>query len=237
MKNTNLFIVLVLLIFNNQCYAGERDKGGKEYPSEILPSIVLSYSVFCSYNEEYDKLIQDSSNMLIKLNSNIDALGLGISTRLAFIETSFIVENTKGHYSGFKVCDSNKLEAAKIPFEELLFVTTPLESFNDQILVIISSISPERTTIMSLDQKLDVDVIYDTFNSDNAVSISSIFNVEVIEPDKFLLRGRVKEKFISYYGRNNRMYILEINAKAGYDLKEVDENYSPIHRNKRGGRG
>jgi hypothetical protein len=199
-------ILGMILSLSNVLYASEASPKPatgealkEEYLSEELPSVVISYGLFCARYDSFKSLGSNPQNVLIKLGKNIDALPGGISTTLAFAHRSFIVQNNlKDQFSGFVRVDKKTLEASNVPFESLLFVTTPLESFGNRVLVILSSVSPEQTTIFSVDKNLNVELLYDSINKNkisnvkNSTTLGSVYGVRVIRPGYFLLDERME---------------------------------------------
>ncbi len=201
-----LLILGMMFSLSNVLYASESSlkpaTGGalkEEYSSEELPSIVVSYGLFCARYDSFKLLESNPHNVLIKLGKNIDTLPGGISTGLAFAHRAFIVQNNiNNQISGFVRDDKKSLEASNVPFESLLFITTPIESFGNRVLVILSSVSPEQTTIFAVDKKINVELLYDSINKNkitnikNSTTLGSIYGVHVIRPGYFLLEERME---------------------------------------------
>lgn len=168
-----------------------------------LPSIIISYYLYIKRYPEFKSLESTPQNILIKLRKNLDALSLGITHDISFVHMAFIVQNNiQGHVSGYFRIKNKTLKESGVPYESMLFVTTPIESFGNRVLVIISSVSPERTTIFSVGNNLSTELLYDTFDkndiknkeemlsSGSTDSMYSIFNVRVEKPGVFLLEER-----------------------------------------------
>lgn len=187
----------MMLSLSSVLYAGEALK--EEYLSEELPSVVISYSLFCARYDSFKSLESNPQNVLMKLRKNIDTLPGGISTALAFTHRAFIVQSDlKDQVSGFVRVDKKTLEESKVPFESILFVTTPIDSFDNRVLVILSSVSPEQTAIFSVDKKANVELLYDSINKNkisnikNSTTLGSVYRVRVIRPGYFLLEERME---------------------------------------------
>ncbi len=199
----------------------------EEYSIEELPIIVIAYSLFCARYDEFKSLESNSQNPLVKLKKNIDALPGGISTGLCFTHRAFIVQNREDHLSGFVRIKNKTLEESKVPFENILFVTTPIESLGNRVLLILSSVSPERTTIAAIDNKLNVELLYDSFEKNviknmeyikGSRDIGSIYSIRVKKPGIFLLEERMERggrKFVSPY--KNRTFIMDV-SKGVFEI-------------------
>ncbi|MBI4650811.1 hypothetical protein HY745_05900 [Candidatus Desantisbacteria bacterium] len=186
-----------------------------------LPAIGIAYNIFCSRYNEFQPLESKLDNVLIKLSNNIDKLTLDIPTRMAFTHLAFIVQNNiTDHYSGFARVKDKTLEESKVPFESILFVTTPFESIGNRILLILSSVSPERTSIVAVDNKLNIELIYDSFSKNEiknmkeikgTTNVGSLYSVQVQKPGVLLLQERMEPGgygFVSPY--KNRIFILDV---------------------------
>lgn len=193
-----------------------------------LPSIVITYNIFCSRYDEFQLLESKPESILIKLANNIDKLTLDIPTRMAFTHMAFIVQNNiEGQIAGFTRVKKKTLEESKIPFKSIVFVSTPIESFGNRTIVILSSISPERTTIFTIDNKLNVELLYDSFkkneikninNIKGTTTIGSIYGIQVQKPGYFLLEERMEvggSGFVSPY--ENRTFIVNL-SKGEFEL-------------------
>ncbi len=167
-KHSVVIVFLFVIFIFKWVYATPNANIEEVYSNEELPSIVIAYSLLCSRYETFRPLEANPQNVLIKLGGNIDKLKGGVSTGLGFVHRVFTVQNNiKDHVSGYIRIKNKTLKESGVPDESLLFVTTPIESFGNKILVIMGSVSPERTTIFSVDNKLNVELLYDTFDKNN----------------------------------------------------------------------
>ena len=210
MRTRLLIPILLFVILTCKTYAGDI-KTVQELPSIQLPNIVIAYNLFCSYYNDFKELESEDKNVLIRFGRNLDQLETGISTGLVFTKMAFIIQDIEGHFSGFPRIQEETIEDSEIPFESILFVTTPIESFNNRILLILSSVSPERTTIVSVDKKLQTELLYDSFIQHNDIEISSIYFIRVLKPGNFLLETRITPHYREFYdNKKNRTFILRV---------------------------
>lgn len=196
---------------------------GERYLDEELPSIVVAYSLYCARYTSFKLLEADPQNVLVMLKKKIDALPGGISTGLGFAHMAFIVQNNiSDHLSGFIRLNNRPIDQSKFPFESILFVTTPVESFGNRVLVVLSSVSPERTTIFSVDNRINIELLYDSFNKNlfdqKKTTIGSIYAVRVTKPGRYLLEERMDpggRAFFSTY--ENRSFVMDV-TKGTFEI-------------------
>ena len=171
--------------------------GNETYSLVTLPEVIIAYSVYCQMYESFKTLQTNSANPVVKLAKNMDALPGGISTGLVLSHWTFIIQNDiKDHYSGFQKLNGKSLEQSGVPYENILFVTTPIESFGKRSLLIYSGLRPERTQIYSVDGNLNASLLYDSFGKDIVLkdkrgahwSALPIYGVRVIKPGLFSLQ-------------------------------------------------
>lgn len=173
------------------------------YGIEDLPSIVIAYRLSCglSFNyPEFKKILENPDNCLGKLSKEFEEKSIFIPNSYIFGPSYvFIVQNNiKDHFSGFVRIKNKTLEESKVPFRHILFVTTPIESYGNRILVIDSIVGPEITGIFSVDKNLNVKWLYNNSflpnedeKGDIPLPIGSIYSVQVIKPGVFLLQERL----------------------------------------------
>ncbi len=151
-----------------------------------LPSVIIAYSLFSSYYQDFKSLWSSNEKpwFLDKLQAALSELNCDIDLRLAFTHESYIVRSNT--IRTFLSVDSIKSE-----LKSVLFVTTPIKSYDNKILVILSSVSPERTTIIAIDNELGAELLYDSFNLlvEN-VKMCSIHSIRIEESDSFILEEK-----------------------------------------------
>jgi hypothetical protein len=194
-----------------------------KYSSTKITDIVIAYSLYCAMYNSFKPLESNLDNPIVKLVNNIDKLPGGISTGIAFPHWTFILQNNiKGNVYGFEQMEGKSLEDSKVPYENILFVTTPIESYGMRILVILSMVRPDRTTIFSVDNNLKPVLLYDSFQKnilkgDDSWSIGSIFKIKVIYSGYFSLMERAgREEDINF---SNRSFILDV-TKGKFNLTQ-----------------
>lgn len=222
-KHLMIACLLPVLFFETpNLLAASKDIAVKvsDISNEELPSVVIAYSLFCARYDEFKSLESNTQNALIKLRKNIDALPGGISTGLVFAHRAFILQNLEGRSEGFVRMKNKTLEESNIPFESILFVTTPIESFGNRVLLILSAVSPETTEIIAIDSKLRSELLYSSFNKNDIKNIKevkgtpqvgSIFCIKVIKPGVFELQERLEpggRGFASPY--ESRTFIVDV---------------------------
>lgn len=185
---THRVIVLSLFLFlsfmGNQSFAS--DETAKTYSPDELPSIIITYNLAFGYYHDLQCLreLGDPSHMIAKLYSEFEALSCSITHRMGFTYIAFIAQsNISGHFSGVLPGEDKTSGKIQVPYESILFVTTPIESLGNNVLVILSSVSPERTTIMKMDKRLNVTLLYDaSMVKLPDGSMCSVFALRIIKP-------------------------------------------------------
>ncbi len=144
---------------------------------------------------------------------------LDIPTRMCFSQLAFVVQNgIEGHRSGFH-----------FPHESILFVTTPIETFGNRVLMILSDVSPERTSVVAINNELSVELLFDSFEKgeiENAKSttVGSIYGIEVQRAGYLTLHERPGR--IGGYD-NKRVFIIDV-TEGRFKLT-VQDDPVPIH--------
>lgn len=218
-KYINILIVsvsfiLAVLMCPKEIFSKNMDTSDVECQNlsfDELPSVVISYRLISSRHNDFQCIFFENNNILSQLAKELDKLPDGIATKLSLTNMAFILQNSNGQFAGFTRTKNQTLENAKIPYESFLFITTPIYSFDNRILAIISTVSPDQTTIISIDNKLKAVLLYDSFCKNNINNlkdikgsrfIGSIHSVKVIKPGVFDLQERLEpgaRGFVSPY--------------------------------------
>ena len=166
----------------------EADGDVQTIQSSEIPSAVVSCSFVASYAKQFNSVLgAEGVNPIGDLLGRLEGLQCDIGTRLAFTHHDFIVQmDTTGSYSGFH--DESTQESA-------LFVTSPIAEFGDKSIVIVSSVSPERISVVGVDSHLNAELLYDTIRKPSlskgaAVNICSVYGLEVVAPGRLLMLER-----------------------------------------------
>ncbi|MFH1022222.1 MAG: hypothetical protein V1809_02410 [Planctomycetota bacterium] len=118
------------------------------------------------------------------LNRNIP---FGLEHKYAFI----IQDDIKSRFSGFK-----RQDPPSSGYDNILFVTTPIQSFHNQIVVIHVTFSPEQTRVVSIDGECQTKIWYSQFPVGNGVvvdlegektDLGAIINVRSENPGVLIL--------------------------------------------------
>jgi hypothetical protein len=167
-----------------------------EVSVQELPDAVIAYGFLAStYYEDFPNFLRsiegsDPLRKIKRMHGSLHGLGSDVPSRIAFSHSSFILygDATTQDY-GFR--DANE------PYIGSLFVTTPLVLLDGKVLVIISSVAPQHTTIFLLDNTLKADLIYDsykkhTFRNDGSMQepMASIYQIRSLGNGRFLLKER-----------------------------------------------
>ena len=204
----------------------------EEFSSQELPTLVISFNLFAERYQDFKSLESNPRNPLILLWKNLEALPGGIPTGLAFVHRAFIVQNEfAGSTSGLVRQPEERPEGSSIPYESLLFVTTPIASLENQVLAIVSEVSPERTLIFSIDRHLNTALHYDSFEKNEiknkmrikgAEVIGSIYQIHVKKPGYYILEERTRpgERGLKRPAKN-RTFVVDV-TKGKFELLPED---------------
>jgi hypothetical protein len=161
-----------------------------------LPQEIITYG-FLSWNYgDVNKLLGSSASPglareMKALQGAFSSLNCDIPTRLSFPHKAFIVPSFPvGQWIGF-------VRTAETPPEEgTLFVTEPRRTKMPRVLVVLSSVAPERTTVFSIEERdggYVSSLVYDSFKKGkirnaNHTVIGAVTAVSVGNGDEILLR-------------------------------------------------
>ena len=179
-----------------------------KYSPSDLPNLIVAYNLAITHYEDFKCIWKLSgkdqySHPFPMLKSKFNKISPKINISFGFTHTAFIVQNQmKGQLLGLSFVKEKDNKGLTIPFENILFVTTPIESFGNRCLIFLSSVSPECTYILAIDKEFGVELLYSTFD-DNLNRIwekqgytimCSIYSIQVIEPGVFILSERENNK-------------------------------------------
>jgi hypothetical protein len=184
--------MVVLNIFN---FATSFAKG--EISMHEIPDAIITYAFLSStYYENFSGFLksiegQDPTNRIERLHQSLKGFSADIPTRIRFPHRSFVV------YSNPAVQDIGFPNGNDLDMNSL-FITTPLMSFDNKVLVVFSSVAPQQTTIFSVDENLKVDLIYDSIkkhtfrdaDSGEQEPMASIYQIRNLRNGTFLLKER-----------------------------------------------
>lgn len=126
----------------------------KRLPSAIISYIFLLQNFSCT--PENLRVLQKNEyfrdKYLRKLHQEFQRINLWPTYKCAFIIDSCNPEFCCQYIPKQNDCDS---------FNEILFVTTPIQTYSNQVLVFISHVSPNGLTILSIDNNCKINIIYD----------------------------------------------------------------------------
>lgn len=161
-----------------------------------LPEAVIAYGFLRSNYGDFDQLLVSTSTFaagrdMKALQDALDSLGCDLPTRLAFPHRDLVVAfSSDRNWIGFP-------RTNEFPREEgMLFVIRPLPTAPHRTWVVLSSVAPERTTVLWLDgdkRGYVSGLVYDSFSKGvvkNApkASIGLVISVSVAESGEILLK-------------------------------------------------
>lgn len=199
MKNNIIILSILIFVGSSNAISSPRVDVNR------LPLVLIGYAYKVS--EDIPRAVENSASRKINdteldkilgtelsiLNDKLEQLSVGIPLGIAFVKYVFISQtNIPEHTSGFPAQNEEALDKPSIPYESILFVTTPIVSFGNKILVVLSNVSPERTRIFTIDTEYKAELLFDTFakNDSQNTTIGSIHALRVVKPGEFVLEER-----------------------------------------------
>jgi hypothetical protein len=178
-------------------------QAGKHYSAAkgpSLPGAVIAYGFLRSNYVDFDKLLKSDSRFaavrdMKALQATLDSLGCDVTVRLAFPHRDLIVESSSGtQWTGVPTKGLTPQE------EGTLFVLQPLPANPQRTWAVLSSVAPERTTVLWIEARergYVSTLVYDSFTKGkikNAAGtvIGSVISVRVDESGEILLKERAE---------------------------------------------
>jgi len=214
-----------ILLSSNIGNSAPMNRSVFKYSPGDLPSLLIAYNFAVAQYEDFKclwdlKEKEEYSHPFPLLEAKFKKISPSINISFAFTHTAFVVQNyVKGQFMGFGSQKNKEGRGRTIPFENVLFVTTPIESFGNRCLVFLSSVSPEGTYVLAVDKELGVELLYSTFD-DNINRIwenqgytimCSIYSVQVMEPGVFMLSEKENNRCTIF--REKRRF--QVNITSG----------------------
>jgi len=189
-----------------------------------LPAFIISYTFFVSgqpqqFAAQVDAATEGSLFAGFKrFESQLTKIDPDLPTGLSFVKSVFIIQSAPDrNVAGFVRKPGKTLEQSGVPFESLLFASTPIPALGNKVIMILSLISPERTVLVTVDTALQIELVYDSFSKSTSktmripVPIGSIYAVRSQGPDRFLLEERMLPGGRGHVSSlRNRVFVLRI---------------------------
>ncbi len=192
MKYSKIIMPLILIVSLQSVSFGS-DDAGVDTASIIFGAakrIKNSIIVHHDTTKISDSDLKKAEDKLFNHSEVIDnkKTSFDLATRIAFCKEAFFLnDNEKNKPIGYLPIKSTEDVKPSTAMETLLFVSNELNHDNGEILVFISSVSPARLTVFSIDRSLHINILYDTFQKNilRHTSIGSIENIAVINKGVF----------------------------------------------------
>lgn len=151
----NIWCILVACLFLC-CVGSVSATDMPKVDRDMLPMLFMQYAFDLAHAGSTVKSpAVGETNVLVDIQKSfemsLEKLGVDIPVKLGFVRQAFIVQPdvTGNRYVGRRGVST-------------LYVTTPIHSFQDRVIVVISSTSPEATTVIAMDDQLRAKLIYDS---------------------------------------------------------------------------
>ncbi len=208
------FILIIYLILFSESLLFSNNTNDFNIRSSEIPMLVngFVYSII-NYNK-YKQIYQDNMAIeYITLLSNLHKYKidrknnkLDIVTELAFCKKIYQFHDNFTNIIFGRNKDEEK------DWKCILFISLPLKELNESILLILSSVSSPRTTIFTINNNLDVRLIYHSYKKNtlnlgpNSAPLASIYKIKCINKNEFILY----EIFYPRYSSKKRLFKLKI---------------------------
>jgi hypothetical protein len=144
----------------------------------------------------------------------LDSIHSAILSRLEHITYHYIVQSEmEGQNAGFVGEPSHDPNDPFVPCKSILFVSTPIKQLGNKVIVVVSSVGPEQTTIFLIDSCYSTKLVYDSFRDAGRYkwSIGSIYRIVVKKKCVLELYERMEPGGwqMPLLGVKNRVFILD----------------------------
>jgi hypothetical protein len=161
----------------------------REPDARRLTPAVLAYAYLNLAGDDFLRFLRSDQPYsfrrgLARLEESFRQLDCDIPRRLGFVETFFTVES--GPRKSVVGLPPPGASPAHPPEGSLLFVSTPVAA--DRIVVVLSSVAPDRTTVFTVDTAYQARLVYDSFSRTGPIgAIGLVDRIEAAGPGELLL--------------------------------------------------
>jgi hypothetical protein len=195
-RSMNAFVVASSLLLETLCaLALGTPKASAVVTSVDLPQTIITYGFLVGHYPDEFILGREPRTPLASdmkaLNDALNSLDCDVPIRLGFPHRVFVVPSLPvGQWIGFvRTADTP-------PDEGTLFVTEPLRTKPERVLVVLSSVSPERTTVFWVERSVQgyaSGLVYDSFkkgkiSNENHTAMGAVTAVSAGEGEEILLK-------------------------------------------------
>lgn len=172
-----------------------------------LPMVVISYAFTLGEGAEDRGNAIDGASPLARIyraiETSLEETHADLPTKLAFVRESYVIQPT---VTGSKVVGTHD--------RSTLYVTAPVHALGDASIVIVSSVSPEATTVFQVDGQLHVKLIYDSMAANKFLSGSSCSPLGQIEGVEISISGKLvlTETNVRWSSKKRRSILLDATA-------------------------
>jgi hypothetical protein len=162
-----------------------------ETSGEILAQAVVGCSYVAEYVSDIETLPKETR--CAEILKVLDQAG---AEAIRFSHLSYFVKATTiGNKYGFERKTGATLEESGIPYIGLLFVTDSVNPRGDRILIVFSQVAPERTIVITMDEDLRSNVVYDSHSKVHPAynsfgQMGSVYQLRTLGRGRFLLEER-----------------------------------------------
>lgn len=174
-----------------------------------LPMLLISYAYGLangmdtrSGNSKEDTAL---AALYRSLENNLDQLHVDVPTKLAFVRKSYVVQPTE---IGSRTISEHG--------RSTLYVTEPVREIGNASVAIVSSVSPESTTIFMIDSQLHVTLVYDSVAANHFSTSASCDPLGQVNGVEVIRQGVLKltESNARWSDKHKRVIDLDVTNKT-----------------------
>jgi hypothetical protein len=215
-----MLLVLCLVLGLSAASSAASREAAPTLAGERLPGALIAYTYLSSNYVSFRQFLEGDSEFewrieFRRLEASLEKLDCDLARRSSFVRFAFTIQgDTPGQEAGFRRFEGKTLEESHVPFDGVLYVTSPLQAIGGKIVVIMSSVSPERTTAFTIDEQLGVNLLYDSYkavSSGTVIPMGSVYRVRVQNPGLFMLDERMILGGRGHFSAtDNRRFLLDV---------------------------
>jgi hypothetical protein len=204
--------------------------GAVDRPASIgLAGAIIGYAQMVStYRDFVQVLSGPTSSRFVEdwkaLSAALDTLPCDVNTRLAFTHRWYTVQpDLVGQRVGLPAAIGEAQRTGQAAEEDILFVAAPLPGNPDAVLAVLSSASPSRLSIFTIDSQHRATLIYDSLNKPRVPGVDtplgSMYQVAV-ERDRLVLYEAVALGGRFAQAPDKRTFAVDLNTLQVKQIKQ-----------------
>jgi hypothetical protein len=174
----------------------------------MLPMGVIWYAFDLAYGAAESPGVNGNnarSRVERSLESSLENLGVDLPRKLAFVRQAFVVQprEVASKITGHKGISS-------------LYITEAIPNLGGRIVAILSSSSPEDTSIFTIDDRLNANLVYDSINANRFANDKHCDPLGQITSVRVSREGLIslEETNVHWSSKHSRTFELDLNGQT-----------------------